>query len=78
MKDAMEQIYYMIAIGRYFILTKGSKICVLLKPFWDFRGKGPDERNLHNYWVWKKIASCKISQIFLYMQWTYWSHFKGK
>lgn len=60
MQDAMEQIYYVIAIGRYFILTKGTKICVLLKSFWDFRGC-PDERNLLNYWVRKKTASCIIS-----------------
>lgn len=32
MQDPMEQIYYMIAIGKYFIVQKKQR-CALLKPF---------------------------------------------
>lgn len=29
MQDPMEQTYYMIAIGKYFILAKETKTCII-------------------------------------------------
>lgn len=37
MQDPMEQTYYMIAIGKYFILAKETKTCIIktiLRPLW--------------------------------------------
>jgi len=63
MQDPIEQIYYMIAISKYFILAKETKMRIiktLLRPLWV-----PWMNEIYTTTVYgKKIAICIISHKF--------------
>lgn len=61
MQDPIEEIYYMIAIVKYSLLAKGTKM--YWKPF-ETPVSAVDEQNLHSNHVWRKNAICIISHSF--------------